>query len=260
MNTIDGYDDIHDNVRYWLGRLVEEAAGRGRSGGETRRGPVVVYDIGANDGEITLPALTEAGGVRIVAFEPLPAARSRLIAGAGTRNASFALWGEADVTIVPLALGDEDRMIEIDVYDDDTFSSLYERSPEERERYHLTAVERISVRMRPLDDLLAKGIIPPPDIVKIDVEGAELAVLRGGGETLRTHRPPVLMEFSCVNTENAGYDRHDLIDELRRCGYDEVYGLFRNHDRLLYDGEMLRDCRVWNVIALHRDNPFDLGH
>lgn len=45
-----------------------------------------------------------------------------------------------------------------------------------------------------LDDLLARGVIEPPDFVKMDVEGAELAVVRGAGHTLREHRPRIIAE------------------------------------------------------------------
>ncbi|MFP4153023.1 MAG: FkbM family methyltransferase [Alkalispirochaeta sp.] len=248
MNEIDGYDDIHDNVRYWVERLVVQAT--------PTDGAIVLYDIGANDGEVTIPAVlslragTNRGNpVRIVAFEPLPAARARLITRARECGLSFAMWGEADITIVPLALGNEDRMIELTVYSDDTFSSLYERPDEEMERYHLEAAEVVTARMRPLDDLVRGGTVPPPDVVKIDVEGAERGVLTGAVETLTRYTPMVVMEFSCINTANAGYDRRELVELLRTYGYDRFYGLYRNTDRTLRGEDSFDDCRIWNIIA-----------
>ena len=254
VNSIDGYKDIHDNVRFWIERLTRSIR---------KDGAVVLYDIGSNDGEVTLPVLLggagetgavlgeRAGGVHLVAFEPLPGARARLINRVTGEGLTVALWGTADVTVIPLALGDTDRMITLDVYDDDTFSSLYERPPAELERYRLTAVEQVRVRMRPLDDLVRAGTVPPPDAIKIDVEGAELSVLRGAAETLSGWHPPILMEFSCVNAGNAGYDRAELVDLLESLGYTRIFGLFRNEDRYLYGKESFSDCRIWNVIALH---------
>ena len=45
-----------------------------------------------------------------------------------------------------------------------------------------------------LDDLLARGVIAPPDFVKMDVEGGELAVLQGATRTLREQRPRIVAE------------------------------------------------------------------
>jgi FkbM family methyltransferase len=46
-----------------------------------------------------------------------------------------------------------------------------------------------------LDDLVTSGQLPPPAMVKIDVEGAEMAVLRGMSGILREHRPAILCEL-----------------------------------------------------------------
>ena len=243
--SIPGYDDIHANVRYWLTLLTDA---RRALNGET-----VLYDIGSNDGEISLPLAAEREGVRVVAFEPQPDARARLIAAALERNLSTALWGAADVSVIPVALGERDATVELVRYSDDTFSSLYPRDDEELRRYDLREVGTATVRMRPLDDLRASSIVPPPSVVKIDVEGAELSVLRGGGETLRRTHPPVVVEFSRPNTANAGYDRLRIVDELASLGYDCVRGLFRNADRCLYGPESFGDERIWNVVAVTRD-------
>jgi FkbM family methyltransferase len=259
-NEIDGYADIHHNMRFWMSTLVatldDARTADGRRGGDTNGrfpSPIVIYDIGANDGELTLPIARDREGVRIVAFEPQPGVRARLMAKAADAGLSVALWGEARVTVVPLALGDGDEMIELEVYSDDTFSSRYARPAEELARYELEMVEAVTVRMRPLDDLVAADLFPPPDIIKIDVEGAERSVLAGARSLLAAHNPPVLVEFSCPNTTNAGYDRREILTELRAAGYDRISGLFRNEDHSLYGEESFADCRIWNLLALRSD-------
>ncbi|MFW5695500.1 MAG: FkbM family methyltransferase [Alkalispirochaeta sp.] len=269
---IGGYRDIHHNMRFWMLTLTDtlvreagiagmadigEAADSARWAGAGRE-PVVVYDIGANDGELTLPvaggqltAETDARPVQVVAFEPQPAVRARLMAHAAERGLSVALWGAADLTVVPLALGDRDDLIALTVFTDDTFSSVYARPADEMERYQLGVVETVRTRMRPLDDLVSGEIVPPPRLVKIDVEGAERAVLAGARETLSRYHPPVLVEFSCPNSANAGYDRREIVDALRSAGYDRVVGLFRNEDHALYTEDSFGDCRIWNVLAVN---------
>lgn len=273
---IDGYEDIHHNMRFWMTTLADyavrelasESAPPGEGGRQDAAAPraLVVYDIGANDGELTLPVAgrqlstaESSPAVRVVAFEPQPAVRARLMARATERDLSIALWGAADLTVVPVALGDRDDLIELDVYSDDTFSSLHSRPPEELERYHLEVVETVRVRMRPLDDLVSAEIVSPPDIVKIDVEGAEREVLAGARRTLSRYHPPVLVEFSCPNSANAGYDRMAIVDELKAAGYDRLAGLFRNEDPALYSEHAFDDCRIWNLLAVHSAHSPQVG-
>lgn len=257
MTQIDGYDDIHDNVRYWLGELVRRATQNVAS--DRHNGAVVLYDIGANEGQLSIPIAVDHrtemeqhgnGGLRIVAFEPLARARARFIQNATDAGLSYALWGDADATLIPVALGDRDELVEIEVFSDDTFSTVHHRSPEELERYHLEMTGVDHVRMRRLDDLVASEVVVPPNLVKIDVEGAERFVLNGAAETLRQFQPIILMEFSCINVVNAGYTRGELIDTLRSYGYKRFFGLFRNTDRELRSEAEFEDCRIWNVIAV----------
>jgi hypothetical protein len=63
-----------------------------------------------------------------------------------------------------------------------------------------------------LDAIVAREKLVPPDLLKIDVEGAEAGVLRGAGELLR-RRPHLIIE-----THGAAVER-DCIDILERVGY-----------------------------------------
>ncbi len=54
-------------------------------------------------------------------------------------------------------------------------------------------VNKISCRMRPLDDLIAEGLAPQPDFIKCDVEGAELSVFEGARTTLNRPDAPIIM-------------------------------------------------------------------
>jgi FkbM family methyltransferase len=47
-----------------------------------------------------------------------------------------------------------------------------------------------------LDDVLDSHQLPPPTVMKLDVEGAELACLRGAVSTIERHRPIIFGEFN----------------------------------------------------------------
>lgn len=265
MGGIDGYQDIHANVRVWINRLAERLAAPQRR--------ITVWDVGANDGELTVP-LAAAGHV-VIAFEPGAEAAGRLVARA--RDAGVAVrviqtldgvraWPETDdagapgasgeahrgsVTVVPVALGDRDGQALLHIFDDDTFSSFYERSPEERERYRLGAGRAVPVPVVALDTLVRRMGVPLPDLVKIDVEGAEEVVLAGAAKAFAKARPALLMEYSCVNARNAGFAREQLLDLLRDAGLTHVRGLWRNEDLSLH--AEIDDCRIWNIIAVAPD-------
>jgi FkbM family methyltransferase len=91
-----------------------------------------------------------------------------------------------------------------------------------------------------LDSLLDRR--PPPHVVKIDVEGAELECLAGAGELLRRHRPTLICEVSPANAQEVGRLLHDS-------GY------------VLYDAEASPPRReplaspVWNTLAMPRALP-----
>jgi FkbM family methyltransferase len=74
---------------------------------------------------------------------------------------------------------------------------------------------RTPVRIARLDTLVDEDGLPPPSILKIDVEGAEHVVLAGARRTLRRHRPVVLVE---LHGDTAGARRAERL--LRRFGYE----------------------------------------
>ncbi|MCW3041134.1 MAG: FkbM family methyltransferase [Solirubrobacterales bacterium] len=158
-----------------------------------------VYDVGANIGFFALLAARFAGdGGRVLAFEPVPAVAD-LVREAAQRSG---LAGRVEVRTEAVARtkGAE----ELYVVADASWSHLASRGNPGG------AVETITVPVTTLDDVLAGGA-PPPDVVKLDVEGSEGDVLRGAHDTLRRHRPVVVLEL---------HDTHaDALPVLREADY-----------------------------------------
>lgn len=235
----------HDDAR--LRRLLaaspgleEELALLGRFVGP---GDVCV-DIGASYGTYTVPlARLASPGGWVHAFEPRSRSRA-VLAGA------VAGLTRGNVTVHPVALADHDGVETIvtprrrwllpvpgrtflkgplgDGYYDDfagEFGGASERA----------------IDVRTLDGFVRDGRIARVDLVKIDVEGAELRVCRGAEETLTRFRPVVVCEVEDRHTRKYGH------------GADEVLAWFEGHG---YRAHVLRsgELRRTETVSPERNN------
>ncbi|MBM2824187.1 MAG: Methyltransferase, FkbM family [Thermoleophilia bacterium] len=154
----------------------------------------VVFDVGANAGFLSLLAARLVGPAgRVIAFEPSPAAVVYL-------RRHVALNRALNIEIIDVAVADENGRAR--------FSSV---GP--LELGHLDAEGEVEVETASLDTLVEDRVIPPPDVVKIDVEGAELSVLRGARAIMQANRPVVVLSTH-------GFDSHEACCSLlRSLGY-----------------------------------------
>jgi hypothetical protein len=70
-----------------------------------------------------------------------------------------------------------------------------------------------------VDGLVSRYGIAKVGFIKADVEGAELAVLAGARETLRDHRPALLLEIEDRHLDKYGATALDVVAHLRDSGY-----------------------------------------
>ena len=128
-----------------------------------------------------------------------------------------------NVEVHELALSDEIGQADFFVVKDDPWISAL-RDPREirglvgdtRRSDWDGQVETIPVALRRLDDVLdADQII---DLIKMDVEGAEVAVFRGALRTLGESRPLVIFEYSGAQVEEL-YGATNLLDTLNEVGF-----------------------------------------
>jgi FkbM family methyltransferase len=135
-----------------------------------------MVDVGAYVGLYALAAAPRAG--RVLAFEPNAAARARL-----ERNVT--LNGAANVVVDGRALSDSAGARKLWVGGDTAWSTL-------REGW-LAGSEPVEVEATTLDSEVDRLGLEPA-FVKVDVEGHEVDVLRGGAATIAAKRPVVLCE------------------------------------------------------------------
>ena len=143
----------------------------------------VVWDVGANLGYFSV--LAGRLGARVHAFEPVPE-NAALVRGNVEAN------GMGDrVEVHEVAVAAAAGRAELLVVEDPSWSHLADRGPPPRTRGTL------QVDVVALDDL----DLPAPALVKIDVEGSEVAVLRGAARILERDRPVLVVETHETNAE-----------------------------------------------------------
>ena len=82
--------------------------------------------------------------------------------------------------------------------------------------------EKTAVEIDTLDNSMQKFNIPKPSLIKIDVEGYELKVLKGGRETIIKHRPALFIELDDNNLREQGNSAKELIQSLTQLQYKIV--------------------------------------
>ncbi|MGH7247020.1 MAG: FkbM family methyltransferase, partial [Pseudomonadota bacterium] len=174
----------------------------------------VFLDAGANIGEVSLFAAKRVGPAgRVCAFEPLPDVAPKL-------RANVRLNGFRQVEIIEAGLGDrcgeEPIYMRPSAFDDgsrhDGLGTLY--ASDERSRQAGT------VRVTTLDQFVSERGGARVDGIKLDIEGAELAALRGAASTIERFRPWLIVEIGEDTCRAAGYEPLAIFDFLDEFGYE----------------------------------------
>jgi FkbM family methyltransferase len=179
-----GHVQAYGLVRGLLEPAVQEALRREVAPG------AVVWDVGANLGFFTLLA-ARLGARRVEAFEPVAA-------NAAAVRANAALNGLEDVVRVhEAAMGDVAGWAALHVVEDASWSHLADRGD------HAQTSSTVDVEVVTGDGVVATGRAEAPAVVKVDVEGSELAVLRGLRDVLAAASPVLVVETHETNAELA---------------------------------------------------------
>lgn len=171
----------------------------------------VVYDIGANIGMYACFVATQLDSKdgHLVAVEPHPSNVQRL--EENLRNNAT-----CDFSVLESALGDEEG--EVKLVDEGDIPGVG--------THQINQSGDIKVEQRSVDSLVSDSEIPPPDVVKIDVEGAEARVLEGFGDVLDTVRV-LFCEIHPEMMEDFGDDPESLESVLTDAGFSTINRLER---------------------------------
>lgn len=175
---------------------------------------MTVLDIGANIGEITLLAAKHVGQQgQVFSFEPIDAIASQLATHVQMNFLhqvsieSYAL-SDSNVGGTPIyaSCGQESTDPNVGL------GSLYGGESGETPLQYIQTLT--------LDSWLKEHPnIQNIDLIKIDIEGAELACLHGARECLKKYRPRIIIEIQDFSASKAGYKSQDILDFLSSYGY-----------------------------------------
>lgn len=166
--------------------------------------PKTIYDIGAFYGYWTKAAKKVFPNAQYVLFEANPDNTAKLDES-GERYVLAALAGDDKASrtfyLPKTAVG--------------TGASLYR---EQTEHYAGDQLRAVAVTTRRLDALVAEQRLPMPDLIKLDVQGAELDVLAGAGEVL-AHTSALIAELSLLAHNEGAPLFAQVVEGIDRLGF-----------------------------------------
>jgi FkbM family methyltransferase len=181
-----------------------------------------VVDVGANIGMYTVPLANAVGAAgTVLAFEPVPQTLEKL-------RANVALNGLMNVTIVAAAVAETPRVAEIRLANDSAYASLVLVKKDRG------TGETLTVPVVTIDQVWEERQRPTISFCKIDVEGAELLVLKGAEAVVRACRPALLVET------DFGPQLDALVSWVGAHGYKELHPPgFKPWNHLFVRGERM---------------------
>ncbi len=192
---------------------------------------MTVLDIGAHVGYYTRRAsdIVGANG-RVIAFEPNPTNHAMLKQNVGNRN---------NVTLMQVALAEEEGTAELydylmmsasgSLHFDETLRDV-QLSGTQRDVDFAPRLDgefqpqKYTVRTAPVDTLIADAGVSRVDVVKMDIEGAEMGALRGMKETIaNSPELALVMEYNPLGLQAFGNVPDESLQEVLDMGFSSLY-------------------------------------
>lgn len=201
-------------------------------------------DVGAHIGSVSAAVLRHDSSVKVEAVEAMPDKAANL-------RRKFRA-----IKVHECAIGEREGGVEFYVNKRQSgYSSLGRPDGAAGDE-----IEAISVSMKTLDGLVSSDAV---DVIKIDVEGAELGALLGGQKLLARCRPTVMFESAPGDVNGLGYSKEAMWQFFEQRGYEIVVP-----NRLAHDGPGLAEVgfveshlyprRCTNYFAVARERRLEI--
>ena len=173
----------------------------------------VFLDVGAHIGYFSVKAARKVGKTgRVVAFEPNPETLNLLRDNVSANRAE-------NVVVEPIACTDREQMLTL-------FAAAFfntGRASLGRQNADFSRdgpPKEYTVRGRPIDDVVRELNLTRVDVIKIDVEGAEVFVVKGAMNTLKRFHPKLIVEVIPAQLASLKSTPEDLIAAIKAAGYN----------------------------------------
>ena len=192
-----------------------------------------VIDIGANEGYMTLSLAMKIGnGGHLFAIEPHPA-NVRML------KSNISLNSLTNTTVIQKAVNDKPG--QLDMYGDRAWGTLFKQQS-------INSPSVTSVEVDTLDAIMGSLSLKSLGLIKIDVEGSEIRVIRGAHEVITATRPIVAFE---INLTLLAYEVIS-IQEAFDFFLSNNYALFVEKNGRLVKLDWLNE-RILNCIAIPKE-------
>jgi len=173
----------------------------------------LAFDVGANIGLMSAPLLSKERTLQVISVEPSPNTYACL-----QRTVADSPYGDR-WTAKPVALGEREGTV--DFFCADPALALFDGI---KDTQRAGATRRVTVPLTTLDSLWIARHRPDVCVIKIDVEGADLGVLQGARECIRTRQPLLMVEWNSANLASYGCAEGRLLSFAQEVGY-AVYAM-----------------------------------
>ncbi len=172
----------------------------------------IVLDIGANIGALTLPLAQIVGKKgKVIAFEPTKYAYTKLLDNLSLNPNYLDRVSAEQIMLV----GADNATPKAELYSSWPLDPSEQQHEKHRGKLESTEGARVST----LDTYIYREKIDNVRLVKIDVDGFEVEVVRGGLNFLKQQQPIIIMELAPYTLDERGSSLEQLLKMLSSVGY-----------------------------------------
>ena len=196
-------------------------------------------DVGANIGQTLIKVKSIDPDLEYIGFEPNPSCVHYL-------SKLISLNQFDNTHVLPIALSTEDEILELDHYNEsivDSSASIIKDFRPKNKVFRKSYIASMSINIKS-----SLNLIKNCSIIKIDVEGSELEVLKSLYEILETYKPIVIIEILPIYSfENEG--------RIQR--QEQIFSILKNLSfmifRILKSNNDFKGLKEINEIEIHND-------
>lgn len=197
----------------------------------------VFLDIGANIGYFSLLVANNSPSVKVISFEPVAGLFQNM-------NENISLNNIKNIATVNAATGEitEEKELFISAPDNLGMSSFHQP-----ENY---SGKKESVKVVAIDDWFKTSGLSKIDVIKLDVEGSELAALKGMKEVLQKQKPVLIVEVNPETLSMFNLKPSDIYDYLKQLNFE---GFLILENARLERLDHVEINQTTNVLFIHKE-------